>query len=78
MDTIELKEKLIARITSIDDEALLDQISDFIDFEYNAKGIYKMSPAEIEAVNEGIAQIENGQWISNEEANKIFDKCLKK
>ena len=67
MDTIELREKLIARITNIDDEALLDQISDLIDFEYKANEVYELSPAEIEAVDEGIAQIKNGQWISNEE-----------
>ena len=40
MDTIELRGKLIARITNIHDEALLDQISDLIDFEYKANEVY--------------------------------------
>jgi len=30
------------------------------------------------AVNDGIYQIENGMSVSNEEARKIFDKCLGK
>ncbi|MDR3697765.1 hypothetical protein [Mucilaginibacter sp.] len=78
MSTIELKEKLMEKINGIDDEALLHEIADFIDFDVESDGIYVLSPEEVEAIKDGIDQIERGMAISNEEARKIFDKCLGK
>ena len=40
--------------------------------------IYELSPEEIEAINEGLAQLDNGQWITNEEANRRADELLGK
>ena len=37
-----------------------------------------MSEAEREAVEDGIRQFENGQWLSNEEANKRIDDFFKR
>jgi hypothetical protein len=45
---------------------------------FEEQEIYEMSPEEVEAVNEDIQQIENGQWISHEEANRRIDGFLKK
>jgi len=73
---IELKEKLIARINDTDDSELLNQISRLIDLESQADEVYKLSPDELNAVNDGINQIDNGMFFTNEEARKIFDKCL--
>jgi len=78
MTVIELKEKLIAKINNTDDEELLDQISRVIDLETRIDEVYEMSPEEIEAVKEGIAQLDNGQWITNKEANKRADEWLGK
>ena len=78
MTAIELKEKIIAQISSTNDEELLGHISKVIDIELHANDIHIMSPAEIEAVNDGLAQLENGQWITNEESNKRVDEWLKK
>ncbi|MDB5158239.1 MAG: hypothetical protein JWR50_2946 [Mucilaginibacter sp.] len=77
MTVVELKEKLIAQINSIDDEELLDHIADIIELE-SPDSVYKLSLGEIKAIEEGITQIENGQFFTNEEANKIIDKCLGK
>lgn len=74
MTAIELKEKLIAKIRNTEDEELLDQIARLIDFESNE--VYEMSQREIDAVKEGLAQLNSGQWITNEEANKRADKWL--
>ena len=49
-----------------------------IDFELKRDEVYEMSPGEIEAVNEGLEQLKNGQWISHEEANKQIGEWLKK
>ena len=78
MSAIEFKEKLMEKINGIDDEALLHEIADFIDFDVESDGIYVLSPEEVEAIKDGIEQIEKGMAISNEEARKIFDKCLGK
>jgi hypothetical protein len=78
MSTIELKEKLMEKINGIEDEALLQEIAGLIDFDIESDDIYALSPEEVEAVKDGIDQIEKGLAISNEEARKIFDKCLGK
>jgi hypothetical protein len=75
---VELKEKLIARINSTDDEELLHQLYRVIDLEMQIDDVYKLSPDELKAVKEGIDQIDNGSFLSNKEANKLIDKCLGK
>ncbi|MEO6978913.1 MAG: hypothetical protein ABI113_11065 [Mucilaginibacter sp.] len=72
----ELKEKLIAKINETGDSELLNQISRIIDLEIELDEVYKLSPDELNAVNEGINQIDSGMFVTNEQANKIIDKCL--
>ena len=76
MTVVQLKEKIITKIGATDNEELLEHISDLIDFEHEE--FHQMSPGEIEAVNEGLEQLRNGQWISHEEANRQVDEWLKK
>ena len=78
MSTLELREMLLEKISVIDDEELLQEIASLIDFEPKNEGVYVLSPDEVAAVKDGIEQIENGMAISNDEARKIFDKCLGK
>ena len=40
-------------------------------------GVYQMSEAEREAVEDGLYQIRNGQWISDEEANRQVEEWLR-
>ncbi len=40
--------------------------------------VYEMSTEEIEAVEDGIRQIENGQLITHEEVKRQMDEWLKK
>ncbi|RYU87924.1 hypothetical protein EWM62_15640 [Mucilaginibacter terrigena] len=76
MTRVELKEKLIAKIGTTNDEELLNQISRLVNLELFADEIYKLNPEEFEAVKEGIAQIESGLFVSEAEANRTIDKCL--
>ncbi len=79
MTVIELKEKLIAQINSINDEELLDSLAHTVELELAVNnGTYIMSADEIEAVKDGIEQIKNGQWISHEEATREINEWLKK
>ena len=78
MTVVELKEKLIAKINSTDDEQLLEHIADIIEFEHNPDNIHVMSQGEIDAVIDGLEQVKNGQCISDEEAHRQFEEWLKK
>lgn len=78
MTVIELKEKLIEDILKTDDEQLLDHISDLLKFEKSETAIHIMSDEEIEAVKDGLTQLERGEWLTNDEANKLADEWLKK
>jgi|GEM_PF-524507 len=73
-----LREKLIKRIRDIDNSEILNQIARFVHFEEKFDEVYIMSPEEIEAVEDGRRQIENGEWISDEESNKHVDEWLNK
>jgi len=79
MSTAELKEKLIAQINDTDNDELLSEISTMLYVESkSANGVYQMSEAEREAVEDGLNQIRNGQWISDEEANREIEEWLRK
>jgi predicted transcriptional regulator len=79
MSTTELKEKLIAQINNTDNDELLSEILTMLYVESRSiNGVYQMSEAEQEAVEDGIKQIENGQCVSDEEANRQIEEWLRK
>lgn len=79
MSTAELKEKLIAQINDTDNDELLSEISTMLYVESKSvNGVYQMSEGEREAVDVGLEQFKNGQWITHEESNKRADEWLKK
>jgi len=79
MSTAELKKKVIAQINNTDNDELLSEILTMLHVESKSiNGVYQMSEAEQEAVEDGIRQIENGQWISHEEVKRQMSEWLKK
>jgi hypothetical protein len=50
----------------------------FMNNELKPEGIYRLSEEERKAVEDGITQMENGFWMSDEEANKKIDEVLGK
>ncbi len=72
----QLKEKLIAKIDSTTDEELLCQLLRVLDLESETDEYYSLSEDEEKAVNEGIAQLDKGVFLSNEQANGQADQCL--
>ena len=78
MTVVELKEKLIAKINSTNDIELLDELSWIIDLEEPNREPHIISQGELEAVREGLEQTKNGQYISDEEANRQIEAWLKK
>lgn len=70
---IQLKEKLIAKIIITNDDELLRQLLRVLDLEAETNEYYSLNEDETEAVNEGIAQLDKGMFISNEEASRQVD-----
>jgi len=78
MTVIELKEQLIGKINNINSEESLKQLLINVAFYEDVDQIYVMSEGEIQAVEEGMAQLDRGEWISNEEVSKPVEQWLKK
>lgn len=79
MTVIELKEKIRAQIDSIDDENTLASISRNIELEMALEnGVYPLNAEQIAAIEDGLQQIANGQWISHEDVTKEIEEWLKK
>jgi predicted transcriptional regulator len=77
MSTAELREKLINQIN--DNDELLNEISTMLYIESKSvNGVYQMSEGEREAVDDGLRQIREGQWISDEEASREIEEWLRK
>ncbi|WP_375578261.1 hypothetical protein ABWH96_14635 [Marivirga tractuosa] len=73
-----LKEKLIQRIQKIENEDLLKEIIDLIDFESNSKDVFQLSDNQKNAIENGIQSIESEGSHSNEEAKRIVEEWFKK
>ena len=75
MSTIELKKRLIDRISSIENEELLKEASRLIDIETKEiESIYILSEDMDEAVSEAREQISKGNYLTHSEANKEIEK----
>ena len=80
MSTKELKDKIIEEIGKTENEFLLEEAYRLLHLEAsdNDTEIYTLSNDQKEAVTEARNQFKNGQFLTNEEANKGIDEWLKK
>ncbi|HEY9341828.1 MAG TPA: hypothetical protein VIQ23_09620 [Hanamia sp.] len=80
MSTKELKDKIIEEIEKTENEFLLEEAYRLLHLEAsdNDTEIYTLSNDQKEAVTEARNQFKNGQFLTNEEANKGIDEWLKK
>ncbi len=62
---IQLKEKLIAKIGSTNDDELLRQLLRVFELEAKTDEYYFLSEDETEAVKDGIAQLDKSMFLSN-------------
>ena len=86
MNTAELKLKLIAQIMAINDAVLLDRIEEILNsFDSNSlvhepistyERIRVFSEEEQRKINLAVQQYENGECISDEEAQKEIQEWL--
>jgi uncharacterized protein YydD (DUF2326 family) len=77
MDIRELKTEVINRINALNEEDFLVQLKDIIDW-HNDTEPYKLTEEELNAVEEGIKDIEEGRYVTDEDLRKNVNEWLKK
>jgi hypothetical protein len=78
MSTIELKKKLIDKIQKTENDGLLQEAYRLLDLETKNIEIYELSEFQRNSVDEARLQIANGQFLTDEQANKEIDEWLNK
>ncbi len=78
MTITELRQTLINKINTISRTELLEDVNRLISVEAADQGIYELSGKQIQAIEEGRQQYQQGQFLTNEQANEEIDKCLGK
>jgi len=71
-----VKQKIIDRVNSIEDENILKEIFSLISAEKDFETAYKFSSTEIQQVSEGIEDADNGRYYSQDESEKLIAKWL--
>lgn len=67
-----VKQKIIERLNSIEDETILNQIYSLISIEKDFGKTYKFSPNELQGVNEAIDDADNGRYFTQKESEKLI------
>ena len=78
MSTNELRSDLLAIISTIEDIDLLKKLKQYLKIELETKDdVYILSERQLSALNKSLEQYENGQFLTEEEAEKDLDKWFK-
>jgi len=78
MTSIELKNKVISKISQINDDEILKQIYQLIDDSFEDTEIYQLSENHKSAIEIAKNQIDKGEYLTNEQAKKEIGKWLNK
>ena len=78
MSTIELRKRLIEKIQKTENDDLLEEAYRLLELETKDIEIYKLNEGQKKAISEAREQIKNGQFLTDELANKEIDEWLDK
>jgi hypothetical protein len=78
MSTTELRKRLIEKIQKTDNENLLEEAYRLLELETQDIEVYKLTDDQRKAINEARQQIKNGEFLTDEQANKEIDEWLNK
>ncbi len=78
MSAIELRERLIKKIRATNDENILEEAYRLLDLETNDAKIYKFNDDRKTEIGTYRLQITQGQFLTNDQANKEIDEWLNK
>jgi hypothetical protein len=76
MTVKELKKRLIGKINQIENNELLEEMYRLIENEETDISIYELSDEQLKAVEEGQLQYRNGQFLTEEKADKDINEWL--
>ena len=76
MSTEEIKSILHEGIENIDDNEFLLAIKELIERKYNSPDLPELSEYQLKRIKDSEKQIENGDFYTNEQVDKIIDKWL--
>ncbi|MEO5910740.1 MAG: hypothetical protein ABIP95_07615 [Pelobium sp.] len=78
MSTAELRNQIIHKLNTIEDEAMLSDIYKLIEMESEIETVYQLSIEEKEAVEMAFQDIDEGKAYSSLAADALLKKWLKK
>jgi len=78
MSTVELREKLINKILHTENPALLGEVFRLLEMEGGEAEVVELSELQKQSILQGQEDIRNGQFLTNEQADKELDEWLSK
>jgi hypothetical protein len=78
MSVSELKLQIINKITSIEDQLILEEILQLVQKGSDLKVLYKLSEEEQKAVDQGLEDVRDGKFYSSIVAENMIREWLKK
>ena len=76
MTTIEMKNQVIGKINQLTDIELLMDVYKLLDGSFVESDVYKLSDNHKIAIDKAISQIDNGDFLTNDQANKEINEWL--
>lgn len=73
-----MKQELIQKINSTEDKGILEEVYRILEMEFQEVDIISLTDDQKESIDRGIKDIEEGKYISNEEANTEIEKWIRK
>lgn len=73
-----MKQELIDKINSTKDENILEEVYRILEIGYEEIDMIALTDEQKESIDKGLKDMEEGKYLTNEEANSEIDKWLKK
>jgi hypothetical protein len=78
MSTLELKQKVINKIESLENNDLLEEVYRILEMGDGDFEVYELSSQQKSAINAGLEDVKNGRVTSHEMAKMEIEKWLSK
>jgi predicted transcriptional regulator len=78
MSTTELRKRLVEKIQATSDESVLEEIYRILEVSSEDENPIVLSMDQKAQIDEGLKDIEEGRYLTNNQANKEIEEWLKK
>jgi predicted transcriptional regulator len=78
MSAIELRKRIIEKLSSIEDELILKEIYAIIKMESEIESVIKLTPEEKSAIDAGLKDSRDGKIVTSDKANALIKEWLRK